>query len=190
MIQALTLVVMASTAQVEMKPLTCPIMGSPVSATSKAYEVAGMRMAICCGGCDVKLAKDPMKALTEAGKKGWVVAEFAFDAVSGAKVDLKEAEFKVDMNGVRYSFQSEENFDLFKKNPKAFTKMPKAELGTCPVSGEPIKSPISSAGFADYEGVRYFFCCPDCSGVFRKNPLDYATKNSEKVGALRVLAAK
>ena len=30
--------------------------------------------------------------------------------------------------------------------------------------------------FADYKGKRYYFCCPNCVGSFKKDPAKYAAK--------------
>ena len=30
--------------------------------------------------------------------------------------------------------------------------------------------------FADYKGKRYYFCCPNCAGSFKKDPAKYAAK--------------
>lgn len=34
--------------------------------------------------------------------------------------------------------------------------------------------------YADYKGHRYFFCCGDCPGMFKKNPAKYAKGESIK----------
>lgn len=168
------------------KPLVCPVMGNPVKESSPAFEFAGMRMAICCGGCDAKLQKDPMKVMAEAAKKGWVVAEFAFDPISGNRIEMKKAEFKRDFNGVRYAFETEENADRFTKEPKTFTKLPKGESLVCPMMNVEIKSPLKASGFADFEGVRYYFCCGGCREAFGKNP----KSQSEGIMPLQVRSLK
>jgi YHS domain-containing protein len=49
----------------------------------------------------------------------------------------------------------------------------KGEL-ICPVLGEVIPSADKAAGFQDYEGKRYYFCCAGCPETFAKEPAKYA----------------
>jgi YHS domain-containing protein len=45
----------------------------------------------------------------------------------------------------------------------------------CPVLGN--KGLVdSSTSYSDYEGQRYYFCCPDCKPKFEANPADYLKK--------------
>jgi YHS domain-containing protein len=56
----------------------------------------------------------------------------------------------------------------------AFTN-DKGEL-VCPVQGDVIASPEKAAGFQDYEGTRYYFCCAGCPEAFAADPEKYAKK--------------
>ncbi|MEX2243960.1 MAG: YHS domain-containing protein [Fimbriimonadaceae bacterium] len=49
----------------------------------------------------------------------------------------------------------------------------KGEL-LCPVLGEVIPSAEKAAGFQDYEGKRYYFCCAGCPETFAADPAKYA----------------
>ena len=44
--------------------------------------------------------------------------------------------------------------------------------GLCPVREEP----VVKGSYIDYEGQRIGFCCPPCSGDFRKDPETYLKK--------------
>ena len=44
----------------------------------------------------------------------------------------------------------------------------------CPVMGDVVESAAESSGFADYEGVRYYFCCSSCADRFAQNPATFA----------------
>lgn len=44
----------------------------------------------------------------------------------------------------------------------------------CPVQGDVIPSPEKAAGFQDYEGKRYYFCCAGCPEAFAADPEKYA----------------
>ena len=53
--------------------------------------------------------------------------------------------------------------------------------GLCPVREEP----VVKGSYIDFEGQRIGFCCPPCSGDFRKDPETYLKKmrsNREKFG--------
>ena len=49
----------------------------------------------------------------------------------------------------------------------------KGEL-VCPVQGDVIESPEKAAGFQDYKGKRYYFCCAGCPEAFAADPEKYA----------------
>ena len=52
------------------KPATntlCPVLGSPVDATSPTVAVNGQSYRVCCKGCDTKLAATPLTYLQKDG---------------------------------------------------------------------------------------------------------------------------
>lgn len=46
------------------------------------------------------------------------------------------------------------------------------EKPVCPVMLEEVEDPASAA-YSDYQGKRYYFCCPACKPKFDKNPRKY-----------------
>jgi YHS domain-containing protein len=44
----------------------------------------------------------------------------------------------------------------------------------CPVMGDVIESPGEATSYADYDGVRYYFCCSKCAEKFAENPEAFA----------------
>ena len=46
----------------------------------------------------------------------------------------------------------------------------------CPVQGGKINKEL----YADYQGQRVYFCCPECIPIFKKNPEAYLKKMQEK----------
>ena len=51
------------------------------------------------------------------------------------------------------------------------------DMTTCPVMvGSPVskKKAIEAGLFRDYEGERYYFCCPGCDQKFDVDPAKYA----------------
>jgi YHS domain-containing protein len=47
----------------------------------------------------------------------------------------------------------------------------------CPVSGEVIKSVKDAAGFQDYKGMRYYFCCTMCPPKFKADPDKFVVRH-------------
>lgn len=47
----------------------------------------------------------------------------------------------------------------------------------CPVTGEVIKSAKDAAGFEDYKGKRYYFCCSMCPPKFKADPDKYVVRH-------------
>ncbi len=45
----------------------------------------------------------------------------------------------------------------------------------CPVMGEPMAD-VSTKGYHDYNGARYWFCCGGCDVQFKKEPLKFLEK--------------
>ncbi len=46
---------------------------------------------------------------------------------------------------------------------------------TCPVMKSAIPSEAKAAGYSDYKGKRYYFCCEGCKPMFDKDPAKYAS---------------
>lgn len=46
---------------------------------------------------------------------------------------------------------------------------------TCPVTGEQFVVKAESA-FSEFEGKKYYFCCPGCKGAFEKDPAKFTKK--------------
>jgi YHS domain-containing protein len=47
----------------------------------------------------------------------------------------------------------------------------------CPVMGDVVANPAEASGHADYEGVRYYFCCSSCAERFAQSPATFADGN-------------
>lgn len=48
----------------------------------------------------------------------------------------------------------------------------------CPVMGSPVTD-TKTAGFLDYNGARFYFCCPGCDVKFAKEPAKYVTTQAK-----------
>ncbi|MBI1331621.1 MAG: YHS domain-containing protein [Armatimonadetes bacterium] len=55
--------------------------------------------------------------------------------------------------------------------PAAFTN-DKGDI-VCPVTGDTIASPDKAVGHQDYNGKRYYFCCPGCPDQFKADPAKF-----------------
>jgi YHS domain-containing protein len=44
----------------------------------------------------------------------------------------------------------------------------------CPVMGDVVESAAEATSYADYDGVRYYFCCSSCAEKFAENPAAFA----------------
>ncbi|MBX3119419.1 MAG: YHS domain-containing protein [Fimbriimonadaceae bacterium] len=165
-------------------PLACPIMGSPTNAKSQALDYNGARFRMCCGGCDGAFKKDAANVVGKLKADSKAIGEFLFDPTTGLPIDAKKAKATTDYNGIRYHFATEAGKDTFTKNAKTLAVMPKKEVMSCPVMGShAVASYAKAGGYADHDGVRYYFCCADCVAKFRAEPAKYAKAASAKAKA-------
>ena len=59
----------------------------------------------------------------------------------------------------------------------------------CPVMKSTVASAKKAAGFSDYKGIRYYFCCAGCKPSFDKNPAKYALAAPKKTASPKKQAA-
>ena len=154
--------------------LACPISGEDVGKSKIAYEFAGSKFTLCCPMCVEKFKTDPAKAIKESAEAHRVVAEFQFDPVSGAHIDLERAKLFSDYNGIRFPFGIPENKKLFDASPKKYSVIPPKESRSCAVGHHPVESYATAGGFVDFKGVRYYMCCDDCLPKMIKEPGTFA----------------
>lgn len=168
-------------------PMVCPIMGSPVSATSKSFDdYAGVRFTYCCAGCDAKFAADPAKSIAKMTEKKWVGGKSLFDPVNGSRVYEAKAKGFSDYKGVRFFFENAANKTKFDAKPVQYGELPKQESLVCPVSEEKIGGYANASNFKDFQGVRYYLCCGGCIDPFNKDTAKFAAivKKSVKAPAI------
>lgn len=166
------------------KPISCPVMGGPVAKGSKVTEYNGASFSYCCAGCDSAFAQDPKGAIEKAAKSGNTVGVFLFDPVSKKPIKADDAKGGFsDYKGIRFYFDSEADKKAFDKTPAKFGMLPKKEVMVCPVSKEAVASYDKAGGYADLDGVRYYFCCPNCAGGFANDPAKFAEGVKDKIKA-------
>lgn len=153
-------------------PLTCPIMGNAVPESAPTVEYRGLEVAFCCAGCDESFLKDPEKHLA-AMPEGKVAAVSLFDVVTTQRIDSAKAEHWETYNGIAYPFQSGESHEQFKTMPEVYASAPKRESLVCPVMKSEIASHSKAVAYAEYEEVRYYFCCNGCPETFAADPGKY-----------------
>jgi len=166
------------------QPTMCPIMGGPAAKGGPVVEYAGARYEFCCPGCDGTFQKGPAAALKSDKIKGKTVGVFLFDPVSRKRIEAKDAKGgSVDFNGTRYLFSTAANKAAFEKDAKKLAAVPAKESLSCPVSAEVVETYAKASGYADHNGVRYYFCCAGCEAPFGKEMDKYAGKVAKFVKA-------
>lgn len=179
----IAMVMMLAPAQ-DTTPTMCPIMGSPAAKGGPVVEYAGTRYEFCCAGCDATFQKGPAAALKNEKLKGKTTGVFLFDPVSHKRIDAKNAKGgSVEFNGTRYLFETADNMAAFKKDSKTYAMIPAKESLVCPVAGDVVETYAKASGYADHEGVRYYFCCGGCEAPFAKDAATHAAKAAKHVKA-------
>ncbi len=166
----------------------CPIMGNTANPKGPTVEYNGAVYAFCCGGCDTKFAKDPAAALKNPALKGKIAGTYLFDPVSGNRVHPGEVTLFAEFEGTRFFFENEKNLAAFKADSKKYGKLPAKEAMNCPVTGEAVEAYSDASGFADVDGVRYYFCCGGCEKGFTAAKLNPEAK--KHVGVPKAIAVK
>jgi YHS domain-containing protein len=163
--------------------LSCAVMGSPAPInTVNALDYAGVRYPFCCGGCDATFGKEPSKYVLKAAKEGKAIGYFLFEPTTGAKLDSKKLPtLYADHKGVRYFFASADNKKAFDADHARFDKPITKEVMYCSVMDHAIDGVGAAGSYADFEGVRYYFCCMDCNAAFKKEPTKYAESVKGKI---------
>lgn len=167
--------------------IQCPVMGGPADAKAGKSVYQGVAFSYCCAGCDTTFAKDPKKFVAKAAKGKGVIGVSEYDPVSRARTEVTK--FVSDFQGIRYGFQSEANKAAFDANPKKFAAAPEKEVFSCAVMGSSLEGLLPS-GYADVEGVRYYFCCGGCDTSFAKDPAKYTANLKGKAVKAVVRAVK
>jgi YHS domain-containing protein len=169
--------------------LSCAVMGSPASITTKnAVYYAGARYPFCCGGCDAEFSKEPGKYVKGAAEAKKTIAFFLFDPVSGGKLDLKKMPtLSSDYKGTRFFFANDDEKKSFDADPKKYGVTPDKEVMFCSVMGHEVENYATAGAYADSGGVRYYFCCGDCRAAFVKEPSKYTGTVKDKVQAPKAM---
>lgn len=164
---------------VDLNNAKCPMSGEEVKGDDH-IDWNGVRVHFCCGDCPKDFAKDPAAALGKLGLK--VVKDDAGKMV----VDLGNTKCPVmgkaakpdmtaDQGGVRMHFCCGNCPKKVAKDPAPAYKalgygyIPSVvdlRNAACPTSGKATDEKV----FADQDGIRVHFCCPDCIGAFEKDP--------------------
>lgn len=167
----------------------CPVGGHEADQAGPKYFYKGVVYFICCEGCGPSLVAEPDKFLKGRQSKD-LIGYSIFDVVAMKSVDPKKAPAYSDYNGVRYYFLTEENKQIFDKDPRKAHDAPEYEAAeVCAVRGEPVDL-NKPTKYADYNGVRYYFCCAGCASSFAKDAASSAKTVTPKKAAVHVLPAK
>lgn len=159
----------------------CPVLGEAIPAGAPTVEYKGILLTFCCPGCDAKFLATPDKYLSQEVPEGKSIGEFLFDPVSHQRLIATDAKAESVYRGIVYRFSSEANQAEFAANPELYALSPDRESLFCPVMKKASATISASAGYADFEGVRYYFCCPGCDATFAQNPGKYAKSVSKHI---------
>lgn len=153
----------------------CPVMGHPAVESQPKVLYKGNVFGFCCGGCVGTFSGNPESFLKRHAEADEAVGYSLYDVVTRTIIPKDAKTHDVLHGGVLYRFLTAESAKAFEKEPKKYMAPNQESSTTCPVSEETLK-PGKAAAFRDYNGVRYYFCCADCTGEFDRNPAEYAAK--------------
>lgn len=171
-------------------PLCCPVTLEEVTGTPAiTMEYGGALFGTCCGSCDAPFKADPKGLIGKAIEAHKTVGAFEYDPVSGLRIDSNKAVDFSDYKAIRYYFATAAEKKSFDAKPAKYVSDVKSEAYFCPIMKMALDSK-DVGGFADYNGVRYFLCCDNCTAKFRKNPAAYVAKAKEAVRPLAVATVK
>ncbi len=168
----------------------CPIMGNKIPKDAPSVQYKGLLVTFCCAGCDATFLKEPEKFLAADYAEDATIAEFLFDPVSKHRITAAQAKAETSYRHVVYRFASEENKTKFLSNPELYVFIPDRESLVCPVMKNKSESHAATAGYDDFEGVRYYFCCPGCEEAFANDPAKYAKTVAKDVRSVDGSGAK
>lgn len=188
MLSLIASLALAGTFAQDAKPIVCAVMHSKVNTDVPAVDFAGSRFTFCCGGCDGQFKANPTKFLAKDTLKGDTIGEFLFDPATGLPITPKKAKAWTDHGGIRYYFADAASKTSFAAQADSMAKVTKESL-VCPISGETIKDYASAAGYADFDGVRYYTCCANCLTALRKDAKGALAKSKAVVTAPKAVAA-
>ena len=172
-------------------PLSCAVMGSPISGKgSGSIDYNGARYTMCCAGCDAGFKATPDKFLKQSAEKKKTVGIFLYDPTTGIKLDAKNAKGTSDFGGLRYYFASEESKKSFDADPKKFAAQPKKEALWCPVMNHALADYTKAGAYVDQGDTRYYLCCAGCMGKMKDKPAEFAAKVADKVAAPKAIVVK
>ncbi len=162
-------------------------MGTPGDPKGGHSDYNGVRFTYCCGGCKEGFEKDPGSAVQKAVKGKKTFGVFMFDPVTRMPLMVENAKGGFsDFQGIRFYFTNPDGKKAFDANPKKYGTLPKKEAMYCPLLKEKVASYEVSGGYQDFEGVRYYFCCPECAPEFDKDPKTLSGNVSKYVGTPKV----
>jgi transposase-like protein len=179
---------------VELNNKTCPVQGDEIPGDDHV-DWNGVRVRLCCPDCKPMFEKEPEVALGKLGLKVVKDGDKVIIDLANATCPIMDKPAKPevtgDHDGIRFHYCCEGCDKMVKKDPAAALK----KLGygyipsvvdlcnpACPMSGKAVKEGV----FADHDGIRVRFCCPDCPKAFEKDPAATFAKLGVDPKALKV----
>ena len=159
-------------------------MGNPIGDNAESVTYKGAKYSFCCPGCHDPFAKSPETYIRKAVSNRKTIGEFLFDPITGKRIQTKS--LSSDLKGLRFYFSSNKNKRTFDLSPAKYATIPSKENLTCAVMGSKIENPSKADSYADYQGVRYYFCCSACPPKFKGNEASYAKSSAKTLKAAKV----
>ncbi|HEX5139178.1 MAG TPA: hypothetical protein VFY93_19580 [Planctomycetota bacterium] len=163
---------------IEVNNKTCPVSGDEITGDDH-IDWHGVRVRICCPDCKPEFDKEPEVALEKVGlkvtKDGDTVVIDLDNTTCPIMNKPAKGDVVADVGGVRMHFCCSKCPAKAQKDPATALKKlgygyipPVVDLrnAACPMSGKPAKDDV----FADSDGIRVHFCCPNCPKAFEKDP--------------------
>jgi YHS domain-containing protein len=165
--------------QVQASPIQCPVASEPIVESVAKMDYAGVRFGFCCAGCVGGFADQAEKLIAKAAEEKRPIGVSLFDPVAGTRIESAKAKGGfADYKGTRFYFATEANRTAFEAKPAQFGELPKKEALYCAVMKHGIASYAAAGSYTDFNGVRYYMCCPDCQAKFVADPGAFA-KNAD-----------
>jgi YHS domain-containing protein len=163
---------------VDLNNTTCPSSGDEIKGDAHV-DWNGVRIHLCCNDCKADVAKDPAAMLAKLHVKVVKDGDKTIVDLANATCPVSSKPAKADatvtMDGVCMHVCCNRCPKAAEKDPAAackalgYTYIPSVvdlRNATCPMSGKPVKADV----FADHDGIRVHFCCPNCPKEFEKDP--------------------
>lgn len=140
--------------------MMCPVMTNRPTTGRMAVDYDGARIAVCCDQCVRTVWQNPAKYVKEAMTSGQNIGWFLFDPLNGLRIDPKDANSSIVVNGFYYFSRTsgvEEQLKAFANSDKRSTKN---EMLSAWGTDKVFETPGQAAAYVDGSGYRFYLSDP------------------------------